>query len=67
MKISVADLFVIADTIRNSLRVSNYGGAFSSETRTLVMNKVLDIMSEIEVEVITDKPNPETLTADSGF
>jgi hypothetical protein len=64
--LTALDLFIIQDTIYQSLRISNYSGRGTVEGRQHVLEKICDIMSSINVEILTDTPNPETITADSG-
>jgi len=65
-KLSAADLYVIQTVLRRSLQVGDIGHTFSRETRTRVFNLVLELMSEIEVEIRADKPDPVLLSSDSG-
>jgi hypothetical protein len=65
-KLSAADLYVIQTVLRRSLQVADIGQTFKHETRMRVFNLVLELMSEIEVEIRTDKPSPILLSSDSG-
>ena len=51
MKLTAADLYVIHDTIYQSLRTMNYGGKFSDDVRARTMNKIMDILAYIDMEV----------------
>jgi hypothetical protein len=63
--LSVADLMIIVDTLNHSLRVVNYGG-FTEETREHTMNKVIDIMSNIDVEIVCGDVEPIVVSGDLG-
>ena len=65
MKLSAADLMVIADTLNHSLRVMNYSG-FTTETRERTMIKVLDIMENMEAEIICGNVEPIVISGDVG-
>lgn len=65
-KISAIDLYICVDTLNQSMRFTNWNGYFTEEGRKRVMEKLLDIMYDMEVEVLTDTPNPESITADCG-
>lgn len=65
-KISAIDLYICVNTLRESLRFYNWSGAITKEGRERVMEKLLDIMYDMEVEVLTEPPNPESITADCG-
>jgi hypothetical protein len=64
-KLTAADMMVIVDTLNHSLRVVNYGG-FTAETRERTMNKVIDIMSNIDVEVVCGDVEPIVVSGDVG-
>ena len=66
MKLTAADMMVIVDTLNHSLRIGNYGGGFTSETRERTMNKVIDIMSNIDVEVVCGDVEPIVVSGDLG-
>jgi len=55
MKLTSHQLAVIIDTINYSLRVSNWGGYYTHESRENVRNAIADILGQMSVEVITDK------------
>ena len=55
MKLTAHQLAVIIDTINYSLRVSNWGGYYTHESRENVRNAIADILGQMSVEVITDK------------
>ena len=65
-KLSAIDLCICVDTLRESLRISNWSGAITEEGRKRVMEKLQDIMYDMNVEVLTEPPNPESITADCG-
>ena len=65
-RISAIDLYICVDTLQQSLRFSNWGGGITHEGRIRVMEKLQDIMYDMNVEVITDKPN-FTIDADAGI
>ena len=65
MKLTALELAVISDTLNHSLSVKGWFG-FTEEARTIVRDKVISIMEEMSVEVITDKPN-FTIDADAGI
>ena len=54
-KLTVHQLAVIIDTFNYSLRVSNWGGYYTHESREDVRNAIADILGQMSVEVITDK------------
>jgi hypothetical protein len=60
-KLSAADLYVIHDTLYNSLRVMNYGGKFPEDIRT--MDKIMDILAYTDLDITSDKKveNEESL------
>lgn len=65
-KISAIDLYICVDTLNQSMRFTNWGGSITEEARKQVMEKLQDIMYDMEVEVLTEPPNPEGITADCG-
>lgn len=64
--LTALDLFIIQDTIYQSIRISNYFGRGTVEGRQRIIEKICGIMNDMEVEILTDPPTPETMTADSG-
>ncbi len=50
-KLTAADLMVIVDTLGHSLRIQNYGSGWAKETREVIMNKVIDVMADIDAEL----------------
>jgi hypothetical protein len=60
-KLSAADLYVIHDTLYNSLRVMNYGGKFPEDIRT--MEKIMNILTYTDLDITSDKKveNEESL------
>ena len=64
--LSVADLMVIVDTLNHSLRIGNYGGGFTTETREQTMNAVIDIMATMNVEVVCSDVEPVIIEGDIG-
>lgn len=57
-KLTAAELMVIVDTLSHSLRIANYDG-FAKESRQTVMQKVIDIMSYIDIDITATKVEPE--------
>ena len=66
MKITAHQLAVIIDTLNYSLRVSNWGGYYTHESREDVRNEISAIMEKMSVEIITDKAE-FTIDADAGI
>ena len=66
MKITAHQLAVIIDTLNYSLRVSNWGGYYTHESREDVRNEISAIMNKMSVEIITDKAE-FTIDADAGI
>ncbi len=66
IKLTAHQLLVIIDTINYSLRVSNWGGYYTHESRENVRNAIADILGQMSVEVITDKAE-FTIDADAGI
>jgi len=66
MKLTAHELAVIIDTFNHSLRVSNWNGYYTHESRERVRNVIADIMGQMSVEIITDKAN-FTIDADAGI
>jgi hypothetical protein len=64
-KLTAADFMIIVDTLNHSLQVVNYGG-FTAETRERTMNKVIDIMSNIDAEVVCGDVEPVVVSGDVG-
>jgi len=62
-KLSAADLYVIHDTLYNSLGVMNYGGKFPEDVRTRTMHKIMDILAYTDLDITSDKKveNEESL------
>ncbi len=54
-KLSAADLYVIHDTLYNSLRVVNYGAKFPEDVRTRTMDKIMDILAYIDLDITSDE------------
>ena len=65
MKLTALELAVISDTLNHSLTAKGWFG-FTEEGRTIVRDKIVQIMNEMNVEIITDKPN-FTIDADAGI
>jgi hypothetical protein len=65
MKLNAGDLMVIVDTLNRSLRVCNYEG-FTDTTRERVRDHVLNMMSQIEVEVVCGDVEPVVVSGDVG-
>jgi hypothetical protein len=66
-KLTALDLFIIQDTLYQSLKIANYSGRGTVEGRQHVLEKICDIMSLMKVEVLTDTPDATTITADTGI
>ena len=66
MKLTAHQLAVITDTLTHSLAVSNWNGHYTAKSRENVRNAIADIMGQMSVEIITDKPN-FTIDADAGI
>ena len=65
--LSALDLYVLTDTVLHSLSQDSYWtGSATKEARDNLLKKLQKIMNEMEVEILTGTPNPETITADSG-
>lgn len=57
-KLTAADLMIICDTLNHSLSIVNYG-TFTKETREFTMQRVLDIMENMNAKVVCDEVGPE--------
>jgi hypothetical protein len=66
-KISAMDLYICVDTLNQSLRFSNWGGSITAEGRQRVMEKLQDIMYDMDVEILTDTPEPTTTSTDTDI
>jgi hypothetical protein len=68
MKFSAADLVVILDTLVGSSRISDNGSIFTytESTRRKVLDKINQLMCEIEINIDASTPDPITLTSDTG-
>lgn len=68
MKISAFELVVILDTLVGSCRISDNASifTFTEDSRRKVLDKVSQLMDEINVDIDTSAPNPVTLTSDTG-
>jgi hypothetical protein len=65
-KLTVSDLMVIVDTLNHSLRIGNFSGGFTAETRELTMIAVIDIMATMNVEVVCSDVEPIVVSGDVG-
>ncbi len=63
-KLTAADMMVIVDTLNHSLRIGNFSGGFSAETRELTMIAVIDIMSNMGAEVVCSDVEPVVVSGD---
>ncbi len=63
-KLTAADMMVIVDTLNHSLRIGNYGGGFTTETREQTMNAVIDIMANMGAEVVCGDVEPIVVSGD---
>lgn len=60
-KLTALDLYILTDTIIHSLQFgSSWSGVATKEARDGVLNKLQKIMSEMEVEILTSPPNPDS-------
>ena len=66
MKLTALQLCVIQETLTQSLKISNFSGQFTAKSRENVRDVIATIMSEIKLEIITDSPSPNSITADTG-
>ena len=64
-KLSAADLMVIVDCLHRSLNVMGHS-KWTKETRERTMNKVIDIMSNIDVEIVCGDVEPIIVSGDLG-
>ena len=51
MKFTALELFIIQDTLFQSLRISNYSGRGTAEGRQRILEKICDLMEEMYVNV----------------
>jgi hypothetical protein len=65
--LTALDFYIITDTLYQSLRFSNWGGSTTTEARQKVLEHIQEIMWDMNVEVLTETPNPEIITADTGI
>lgn len=65
-KLTAIELYVIQDALLNSLRIANFGST-TREARINVLDKIENIMSSMNVEVLTDTPEPTVISADTGI
>jgi hypothetical protein len=63
--LTAGELFVICDTLNNSLKIMNYEG-FTQETRERVRDKIFSIMDTMEAEVICGDVEPIVVSGDLG-
>jgi hypothetical protein len=66
MKLRAADLMVIVDTLNHSLRIQNFSGGFTPETRERTMNDIIEIMATMNVEVVCGDVEPIVVSGDVG-
>ena len=66
MKLTALQLCIIQDTLTQSLKISNFSGHFTAKSRENVRDAIATIMSEIKLEIITDKAE-FTVDADAGI
>jgi len=50
-QLTCADLYIIHDTLYNSLRVMNYSGTFPEDVRTRTMDKIMDILAYSDLDI----------------
>lgn len=65
--LTALDLYILTDTILQSLHISNWSGSATKEAREKMLDKLQIIMNDMNVEVLTDTPSLETITADTGI
>lgn len=63
--LNAGDLMVIVDTLSRSLNVIG-NSSWSKETREQTMNRVIDIMSNMNVEVVCGEVEPVIVSGDLG-
>ena len=51
MKFTALELFIIQDTLFQSLKISNYSGRGTAEGRQRILEKICDLMEEMYVNV----------------
>lgn len=61
--LSCADLMVIVDTLSRSLNIHG-NSSWSKETREQTMNRVIDIMANMNVEVVCSEVEPVIVSGD---
>ena len=66
-KLTVLDLFIIQDTLYQSLKIANYSGRGTVEGRQRILEEICDIMHNMNVDINTDTPDATTITADTGI
>jgi hypothetical protein len=66
MKLTAHELALIIDTLNHSLMVANWSGCYTAESRENVRNTLGMIMGEMSVEIVTQSPDPVTITSDMG-
>lgn len=66
MRLTAHQLALIIDTINHSLMVSNWNGCYTAESRENVRNHLAMIMEGMSVEIVTQSPDPVTITSDIG-
>ena len=54
MKFTALELFIIQDTLYQSLRISNYSGRGTVGGRQKVLEKICDLMGEMSVNVTVE-------------
>lgn len=54
MKFTALELFIIQDTLYQSLRISNYSGRGTAEGRQKVLEKICDLLGEMSVNVTVE-------------
>ena len=60
-KLTTLDLYILTDTLLHSLSFDGYWtGSATKEGRDGVLKKLQKIMSEMEVEILTSPPNPDS-------
>ena len=65
-KLSAIDLSICVDTLYHSLCFSNWNGSITNDARRRVLEKLENIMFDMNVEIITEKPS-FTIDADTGL
>lgn len=67
-KLTALDFYILTDTLLHSISQGQYWtGSTTKEARDNLLKKLQIIMNDMNVEVLTDTPNPTTISADTGI